>query len=217
MYAGAPSFQASVGSRLIFHVCGARKWRPGETTSASRPDWARHQRNMNRAPSGAGPSAARCRVVQKLISGSARHRVFPWDTKRWIAGSCSSGGGAGDWGRAQRALTTRARMMRATDARKTSMPVPLLDAKAAPEGAALWLEMIREQGRAYNPSPPFRPASRAVDKHNRVRECGWRQKRWNIRSVMIVYVSDDIDAPRKPRLAPGGGRQRGVQQKRRLR
>jgi len=33
------------------------------------------------------------------------------------------------------------------------MPVPLLDAKAAPKGAALWLEMIQEQGRAHDPGP----------------------------------------------------------------
>jgi len=33
------------------------------------------------------------------------------------------------------------------------MPVPLLDARVAPKGAALWLEMIQEQGRAHNPSP----------------------------------------------------------------
>jgi hypothetical protein len=38
---------------------------------------------------------------------------------------------------AQRALMTRARMMRTTDAGKTSMSVPLLNAEAAPEGAAL--------------------------------------------------------------------------------
>jgi hypothetical protein len=44
-------------------------------------------------------------------------------------------------------------MMRATDAGKTSMPVALLDAKAAPKGAALWLGMIQEQGRARNPGP----------------------------------------------------------------
>jgi len=34
------------------------------------------------------------------------------------------------------------------------MPVALLDAKAAPKGAALWLEMIQQQGRALNPGPP---------------------------------------------------------------
>jgi len=34
------------------------------------------------------------------------------------------------------------------------MPVPLLDAKAAPKDAALWLEMIREQGRTHNAGPP---------------------------------------------------------------
>lgn len=34
------------------------------------------------------------------------------------------------------------------------MPVPLLDANAAPKGAALRLEMIQEQGRTYTPNPP---------------------------------------------------------------
>jgi len=45
---------------------------------------------------------------------------------------------------AQRALTTKARMTKATDAGNTSMPVPLLNARAAPEGAVLWLQMIQE-------------------------------------------------------------------------
>jgi len=52
---------------------------------------------------------------------------------------------------AQRALTTRARAMRATDAGKTSMSALLLNAEAAPEGAALWLQMIQEQNPGYNP------------------------------------------------------------------
>jgi hypothetical protein len=33
------------------------------------------------------------------------------------------------------------------------MPVPLLKVKAAPKGAALWPQMIQEQGRAHNPGP----------------------------------------------------------------
>ena len=45
---------------------------------------------------------------------------------------------------AQRALTTKARVTRTTDAGNTSMPVPLLNASAAPEGAVLWLQMIQE-------------------------------------------------------------------------
>jgi len=36
----------------------------------------------------------------------------------------------------QRALTAKARMAKATDAGNTSMPVPLLNAEAAPEGAS---------------------------------------------------------------------------------
>ena len=41
-------------------------------------------------------------------------------------------------------------MIRTTDAGKISMPVPLLNAKAAPEGAVLWLQMIQEQNWADN-------------------------------------------------------------------
>jgi len=48
------------------------------------------------------------------------------------------------------ALTSRARMMRTTDAGKTSMSVPLLNAEAAPEGAALWLQMTQEQNPGHN-------------------------------------------------------------------
>jgi len=47
------------------------------------------------------------------------------------------------------------------------MPVPLLNAKAAPEGAVLWLQMIQEQGRGRQLPNALRPASRAVDKGRR--------------------------------------------------
>ena len=40
-----------------------------------------------------------------------------------------------------------------------SILLETLDAKAAPKGAALWLEVIQGQGRAHDPSPPFSPAS----------------------------------------------------------
>jgi hypothetical protein len=55
---------------------------------------------------------------------------------------------------AQRALTTRARRMRTTDAGKTSISASLLNAEAAPEGAALWLQMVQEQNQACNPRAP---------------------------------------------------------------
>jgi len=53
---------------------------------------------------------------------------------------------------AQCALITRARLMRITDTGTTSVPITLLEPKAGPEGRALRMEMIQEQGQAHNPS-----------------------------------------------------------------
>ena len=52
--------------------------------------------------------------------------------------------------------------MRPTTAGKTSMPVLLLNARAAPEGAALWLQMIAEQ------DSPHKPGSHSCRFHGRL-------------------------------------------------